>query len=548
MAAVLTPVCNNVHNITMSNEPTFTNLQNIKVKLYRLGTFRSWKENLYSTLSKGLLAKAGFCYIETEHKLKCQACNFEVDLSAPVIHPIEEHMKQNPQCEFALIGNELSPKNYEKLSMITNDISQMDTNNVNHQTQINDDNDASNENQNKSFLKTLSNEVIDKIRFNTFSNWPLITPAAQDMFLAGWSYTSIADRVICTHCNAIFHKWTELDRPYEIHRLKSPQCQFVLAVEKKEGKTSTSAIRITTEPNTQAAVETANNMYSLAIHRYETFQKNWPHTNENPLPSIESFVDAGFFYTGDQTIVKCFYCKKSLKHWAPTDDPKVEHARWFPECSYIRQYIGEDLFQAIQRKNRELKAQSNPEENIHVQTSQLPLWTTDEIDRMVKARLDLPIVEKIRQIGFTMAVIRKAYEIQLKFKKDDFKTDNDLRFACLILDLQVNLIKGDAAYILTPQDWMKKYIHDQQQPQPQIVQLPIKTIETPKVIKSAVVQPKVVVKTDEEAMPCVLCLTTERQVACLPCGHLTSCVACGHSLKTCPLCRATVKAFVRIYI
>lgn len=53
---------------------------------------------------------------------------------------------------------------------------------------------------------------------------------------------------------------------------------------------------------------------------------------------------------------------------------------------------------------------------------------------------------------------------------------------------------------------------------------------------------------EEEAMPCVLCLTMERQVACLPCGHLASCVACGHSLKTCPICRAPVKAFVRIYV
>ncbi len=49
-------------------------------------------------------------------------------------------------------------------------------------------------------------------------------------------------------------------------------------------------------------------------------------------------------------------------------------------------------------------------------------------------------------------------------------------------------------------------------------------------------------------MPCVLCLTMGRQVACLPCGHLASCVACGHSLKTCPICRAPVKAFVRIYL
>lgn len=35
-----------------------------------------------------------------------------------------------------------------------------------------------------------------------------------------------------------------------------------------------------------------------------------------------------------------------------------------------------------------------------------PLWSDDEIDRMVKARLDLPIVEKIRELGFKIAVIR----------------------------------------------------------------------------------------------------------------------------------------------
>jgi hypothetical protein len=44
-----------------------------------------------------------------------------------------------------------------------------------------------------------------------------------------------------------------------------------------------------------------------------------------------------------------------LRNWHATDDPKVEHARWYPLCAYIRQYIGEDLYEAIQRKNRELK-------------------------------------------------------------------------------------------------------------------------------------------------------------------------------------------------
>jgi hypothetical protein len=206
----------------------------------------------------------------------------------------------------------------------------------------------------KRFLTTLTAEAVDKTRANSFLNWPLITPNAKDMIIAGWLYTNIADRVMCIYCNALYHKWSETDRPYDIHRLKSPQCPFVLSTEKNVVNTPATNITITTEPNTEAAVEPANSNFALACRRYETFQK-WPHTEENPLPSIESFVEAGFYYTGDKTIVRCFYCNGALRNWQVTDDPKVEHARWHPHCAYIRQYIGEDLYQAIQRKNRELK-------------------------------------------------------------------------------------------------------------------------------------------------------------------------------------------------
>ena len=54
--------------------------------------------------------------------------------------------------------------------------------------------------------------------------------------------------------------------------------------------------------------------------------------------------------SGDKTTVRCFYCNGALRNWQAGDDPKVEHARWFPQCSYIRQFIGENLYQAIQRK------------------------------------------------------------------------------------------------------------------------------------------------------------------------------------------------------
>jgi Zinc finger, C3HC4 type (RING finger) len=48
--------------------------------------------------------------------------------------------------------------------------------------------------------------------------------------------------------------------------------------------------------------------------------------------------------------------------------------------------------------------------------------------------------------------------------------------------------------------------------------------------------------------PCVLCLTKEKRLACIPCGHLAICEACGHSLRSCPICRREIEAFVRVYI
>ena len=54
--------------------------------------------------------------------------------------------------------------------------------------------------------------------------------------------------------------------------------------------------------------------------------------------------------------------------------------------------------------------------------------------------------------------------------------------------------------------------------------------------------------TEAPSNPCVLCLTEEKRLACIPCGHLATCVPCGHSLRSCPICRREIEAFVRIYI
>jgi len=537
-----------------NNRTSLRHLHRHKPDLCRLATFRQWKTNTESNVSPALLAKVGFSYTGKGDKVRCDACGIEIDSWKPGMDPKQEHMERSPQCSFVLSQSEIFSKNDQPVSCYRPTILQTDVVNSDYRGYMDhgggDTNNRATENL---FINLLSSETVDQARTYTCSNWPSITPSAQDMAVAGWWYTNIADRVICIHCDTMFHNWTETDRPYEIHCLKSPRCFFVRATEKKaasgQRQLPVANTTINDVPNGQAIVGAVHAEYALVFRRHQTFQ-NWPEAERSSLPSVDSFVEAGFFYTGDKTIVRCFYCNGALRNWQTSDDPKVEHARWFPQCAYIRQYIGENLYQAIQRKNRELRAQQNFQETNNGETSPYIPWTNDEIDRMVKARLDLPVVEKLRQEGYSMAIIRKVYEMQLRFKKDDFKTDVDLRVACLILDKQVKLINGNEANILIPKNWMKKYIEDQVKgivSEPEIKQIPeIQKIETPKVITPVATRPRLLPKT-EEAQPCVLCLTTERQVACLPCGHLTSCVACGHSLKTCPICRAAVKAFVRIY-
>ena len=48
--------------------------------------------------------------------------------------------------------------------------------------------------------------------------------------------------------------------------------------------------------------------------------------------------------------------------------------------------------------------------------------------------------------------------------------------------------------------------------------------------------------------PCALCLTEEKCIAFVPCGHVAACVACGHSVRSCPICRGEIKALVRVYL
>ena len=64
----------------------------------------------------------------------------------------------------------------------------------------------------------------------------------------------------------------------------------------------------------------------------------------------EELADAGFFYNGvDRTLTTCFYCNGKIDHWCDEDNPFIEHAGQYPDCSFIKLSRGEKFIENCSR-------------------------------------------------------------------------------------------------------------------------------------------------------------------------------------------------------
>ncbi|CAF4706377.1 unnamed protein product [Rotaria sp. Silwood1] len=325
-------------------------------------------------------------------------------------------------------------------------------------------------------------DTLKQIRKRTFSHWPHRTlPSSEQMIEAGFFHCNVSDRVICLYCNIICQQWMpQTDDPREVHKILSPKCPYVAA---KLTRSQVSSIPIINEnlakdnsiisDNINCArceqivtVTASNPLYSEIPKRYESF-RTWQNKN---TPSVDDLVKVGFFYTGTQTIVTCFYCNGSLQNWGANDNPMIEHARWFPHCAYIKQLCGDKLYRNIQESKRlqkerdEKNALSNRcETNVSNSfTGSLNTQNESILSRMVAARLDLPISQRLLKENVKLSIIKRCWEDQLRIKGDDFVSDADLIMACTILQKQIQCIDGKKENIIIPNEAIKK-IHEKKQ-------------------------------------------------------------------------------------
>ena len=83
--------------------------------------------------------------------------------------------------------------------------------------------------------------------------------------------------------------------------------------------------------------------------RISSYQ-GWPsYLDQTP----RAMAMAGFFFAGCQDYARCFFCGGGLRNWEPGDDPWVEHARWFPQCAFVKQNKGETFIQKVLKRQKE---------------------------------------------------------------------------------------------------------------------------------------------------------------------------------------------------
>ncbi|KAL8563069.1 hypothetical protein ACOMHN_033725 [Nucella lapillus] len=223
---------------------------------------------------------------------------------------------------------------------------------------------------------------------------------------------------------------------------------------------------------------------AVAQVRIQTFT-NWQHEGSHPAARM---AEAGFYYTGHADLVRCFYCRGGLKTWEQSDQPWVEHCRWFPRCPYVRLAKGQRFVDIVQR----MTISNNNDGTIKPTIREEQV--TEEVQKMEEEE-SRNLAQASGQMVDSASAVDTEDPYQEVLAREGLGPDAD--------------IDDDTLQELSS-------------------------------------------RLEEEAEEarnvtlCKMCQAEEVTVLFLPCGHLVACAMCAPALRTCAICRQTVKGSVRV--
>lgn len=339
-----------------------------------------------------------------------------------------------------------------------------------------------------------------------------------------------------------------------------------------------------------------NREMSSAVARQDTFDFRW---TQRGIGNADEFARAGFYYSGDEDNVRCWYCGGGVRHWGRDDDPWEEHARLYPDCEFLLQQKGPEFISEISSRQRA----NTPEPPAMIQTARYSSSSSDESPYSSFHIPGLPrfssYLNDNQQSGYNQPPqVVDPREEEAKRKRmleEALNSEGMLMAVDMGFDLKMikrtikNKIRNSDRGFASTQDFLDALLSappgrsdsssdsDEDEQVPPVSSItPVTPTQAPTTsttvsilpstsgAQGGDVQPRVSpsaggdadldpkkmdekLREYEQEKRCKVCLDRDAVVVFVPCGHLCTCIPCANALRNCPLCRKRITKSMKIY-
>ncbi|XP_071136607.1 baculoviral IAP repeat-containing protein 3-like [Mytilus edulis] len=303
----------------------------------RLNTFTNWSISSCKWWPR-MLSDAGFYYNHTD--LECFQCRFRTNPTnwLPNETPKEAHARISPKCAFVKLYKQSArsdkPKSPEQISSCDRPINHKDNFNMKHSISE----------QNGNF--TPEYVVVPHQNTNVMQTRALVKPL-------------LSNDDNAFHRGGIHSDNSNIQSPSDIKTATSTVCDSA----NNPSYTEHSIQPTIDAMNSQLTIDGFQSriqapeepeyrypQYHTYSSRYQSYG-NWPFPHKQTAHSLS---EAGYFYTGENDIVRCFCCDLGLAEWDPKDNPWTEHARHNPRCIFLLTEKGKQFIDDIQKDWRKI--------------------------------------------------------------------------------------------------------------------------------------------------------------------------------------------------
>ncbi|XP_063534719.1 death-associated inhibitor of apoptosis 2 [Cydia strobilella] len=338
----------------------------MNLEINRLNTFSNWP--MGAPVDPIPIAKGGFFYTGQGTEVECFSCGGKISQWNYGDQVMMRHRRMDPNCPFVvnpqMAGNE--PLVLDRA--FTTQSAAVPVSAPVPDELVTNSQDAGPTEEDEMYKS-------DALRLLSFINWQDDSISREALVNAGF-YHAGEGRLRCAWCGgelAPFRNLGSLGAPVDIHRRYFPRCDYALRL---DNAYRASNISPPFSPPHTPQVESPRNsvMSEGALHNSRLLARNGqnctqlgvvgvsgPGVQHPALASLaarlatfaewprgrpqgpDTLAEAGFFYTGQDDQVCCFYCDGGLGKWEASDEPWAEHARWFPGCGFVQLVKGADF-------------------------------------------------------------------------------------------------------------------------------------------------------------------------------------------------------------